>query len=649
VAVYALAVIVRLGFLLQARHNPLYQYPTIDERTHHEIAKAIATGTAPSTAYLRAPAYLYFLAGVYKVTGPDSLRARYVQVFVAGLAPVLVFLIGGRLFGPTVGLVAGLLSTVYWTFVFFSTELLDVSVASVLYLLLAYLLISMDDRRWWKWLVCGGMVGLGAITRPNILAYPAFLAVVVIWGTRQRLVAGAARVAGTAWLRIGLTKVGLLALGCALAIAPVTLRNLIVSGEPVLIAAWGPGALWASNNPHSDAKRMSRPPLDTSSSPILQDLRKDPWFIAAELAECLYIHAAQELGHRPRYSEVEKFYTRLSMAYVRQYPGKLLSDMFKRLCYSLNAYEYPFNKDLYHFLDYSSLLRALSWLHFGVICPVGILGLLLAASRRTWPAGLAYQIALILALVLPGALFPPTARYRLPAIYLLMPFVVYGIVELVGRLKRPIAWRRVAQPVGILAGLAVFCNINVFGLRPADTEHLLIQYLGASMATGRHDQAATASDEIVRALEDPNRAHKVPPNAMRPLFAYFHRQGDLPRAATYAWQMIRRRERADAETLGVAVEVLVDIGRRDHAAQALAVLESTVPAPNPHTALAMYRYGLAYGDRVALTKAAQQYAALSERHPNEGLYRKGLNAARRALVRLQAPPSSAPAASRPGR
>ena len=71
--------------------------------------------------------------------------------------------------------------------------------------------------------------------------------------------------------------------------------------------------------------------------------------------------------------------------------------------------------------------------------------------------------------------------------------------------------------------------------------------------------------------------------------------------------------------------------------------------PDPHTALAMCRYGLAYGDRVALTKAAQQYAALSSRHPNEELYRKGRNAARRALIRLQAPPSSAPAASRPGR
>jgi len=159
-AVYVLALAVRLAWLTEARRNPLYQWPTIDERTHHKIAEAIANGTAPRTAYLRAPLYLYTLAGIYKIVGNDSLRARYVQVFIASLAPVLVFLIGGRLFGAAVGVLAGLLSTVFWTFVFFSTELLDVSMACVVYLFLAWFLIVADDGRWWKWLVAGVLVGV---------------------------------------------------------------------------------------------------------------------------------------------------------------------------------------------------------------------------------------------------------------------------------------------------------------------------------------------------------------------------------------------------------------------------------------------------------------------------------------------------------
>jgi len=471
----------------------------------------------------------------------------------------------------------------------------------------------------------------------------------VVWLAREAVVARSPRAAAWAQLRPGLSRAALLTVGCLLAISPVTLRNLLVSHERALIAVWGPGAFWASNNPHSDPRRMTRPPLDTSKSPYFEDVMTLSWAQGAELAVCMYLYAAQELGHRPTNAEVSDFYSRLSKDYIRQYPGKLLSDWFKRFCYTFNAFEYPFNKDLYAFLDSSRLLRASSWLHFGVICPLGVLGLLLALGRRKRPAGLGYQLAMILALVLPGALFPITSRYRLPMVYLLMPLVAFGLVEVIRLLRPPIAWRRIAQPVGILAGLAVFCNINVFGLRPADTEHLLIQYIGASMATDRHDLAARASDEIARALEDPNRAHKVPPNAMRPLFAYFRHQSDLSRAADYAWQMIRRQERADAQTLGAAVKVLIDVDRRDEAAQTLAVLESTAPAPSPHTALAMYRYGLAYGDRLALTKAAQQYAALSKHHPNESLYRNGQNAARRALARLEAPPSSAPAASRPGR
>jgi len=648
-AIYVLAVGVRLVFLQEARHNPLYQCPTIDERFHDTTARAIADGTAPATAYFRAPAHLYFLAAIYKLTGPDSLRARYVQVFVAGLAPVLLFLIGGRLFGPAVGVLSGLLGAVFWTLVFFSTELLDVSLACVLYLLLAYVLIRADDGRWWKWPVSGGLMGLGAITRPNILAFAPVLAVVVVWVARKRIRSGSSGGAHGPPLWTGVSRVAQLAAGCMLAIAPVTLRNIVVAGEPVLIAAWGSGAFWASNNPDTDAKQMLRPSLDTSDSPLLPELQQNPWLRSAELSQSLIIYAAEHLGHKPSYREGEAFYTRLAMKYIWQYPGKFSSDLFKRFCYTFNAFEFPFNKDLYDFLGFSRFLTALSWLHFGVICPVGVLGLLLAIGRRIRPAGLVYYVAMLLTFVLSGTLFPVISRYRLPIVYLLMPLVAYGAVELVRRFVPPIRWRRVWRPVGVLAGLAVFCNVNVFGLRPAHCEYLLFHFIGACVAVERPDLIAKTSDKIEAILSDPAQAHHVPSKGMLPMFEYCHDRRDFARAARYGWEMVRRQERAPPRTLDALVKVFLHLGQRTQARHTLDLLErDTAGQPNLYLAQALARYGHACSDRAAFVRGAEQYAALSRRHPEEDRYRSGLSAVKRRLARLDGPPSSGPSASRPG-
>ncbi len=649
VAIYVLAVAVRLGFLQEAQHNPLYQCPTIDERFHDTTARAIANGTAPATPYFRAPAHLYFLAAIYKLIGPDSLRARYIQVFVAALAPVLLFLIGGRLFGPAVGVLSGLLGAVFWTLVFFSTELLDVSLACVLYLLLAYVLIQADDGRWWKWLVCGGLMGLGAITRPNILAFAPVLAVVVVWAARKRARSESSTGVRGRPLRTGLSRAVHLAAGCILAIAPVTLRNIVVAGEPVLIAAWGSGAFWASNNPDTDAKQMLRPSLDTTDSPLLPELQKNPWLRSAELSQSLIIYAAEHLGHEPGYREGEAFYAGLAMRYIREHPGKFASDLFKRFCYTFNAFEFPFNKDLYDFLAFSRLLTVLSWLHFGVVCPVGVLGLLLAIGRRTAPPGLVYYVAMLLTFVLSGTLFPVISRYRVPIVYLLMPMVAFGAVELVRRFAPPIRWRRVWPPVGLLAGLAVFCNVNVFGFRPAHCEYLLFHFIGACLAVDRHDLIAETSDKIEAILNDPAQAHHVPAKGMLPMFEYFHDRGDFARAARYGWEMVRRQERAPPRTLDAVVKVLLHFGQRAQARHALDLLErNTAGQPNLHLAQALARYGHACGDRSAYVRAAEQYAALSRRHPEEDRYRRGLTAVKRHLARLDVPPSSGPSVSQPG-
>lgn len=627
VAVYLLAVTVRLAFLAEARHSPLYQWPTIDESEHHDLAVAIATGTLPTTPYVKAPGYFYLLGGIYKVFGHDSLRARFVQVFLFSLSPVLVFLIAHRLFGAIVGVLAGILASVFWTLVFFSAELLDISLACLLYLLLAWLLVGLDDRRPWKWLVCGIVLGLGAITRPNILAYAPVLAVVVAVRAWRRATPGPPRTVPPAWLKTAAARIVQFGLGTALAIAPVTLRNLLVSKERLLVGAWGSAVFYLANNPQTDGKNVVRPTVRS----LQTDLLRDP-SLRNEGSQACYLVVAHALGRRPTYEEVEQYYRRLSREYVLHYPRKFMGDVFKRFCFLFNAYEYPFNKNVYHFRKFSRLLAVLSWLHYGIVMPVGMLGLIVALVRRPWPAGFSYHLALIVTYALPCTFFQVVSRYRIPLVYLMMPLVAYGAVEFVTMLRPPIQWQRISLSAGALCGLLVFSNVNVFGYSPARHEYLPFYYAGACMATGRHDLVVEVSDEIEQALADPNRAPLIPPNAMSPMFDYFYRRGDFARACRYGRQVILRGDDAPPETLDAILSVLIREGRHDDAKRVLErICAQTSTSVNAYTAQALLRYGRAYNDREALLAAKEKYAVLAGLYPEEQKFKNGLDWVTKAL------------------
>ncbi len=640
VGIYVLAAGVRLAFLMEARHSPLYQCPTIDEAEHHQLAIAIATGTLPPTPYVKAPGYFYLLGGIYKVFGHDSLRARFVQMFIFSLTPVLVFLIAHRLFGLAVGLVAGVLASVFWTLVFFGTELLDISLACLLYVLLACLLVTLDDRRWWKWLVCGIVLGLGAITRPNILAYAPVVLVVVLIRCRREYRGRSVRSGPPLWIQVLLKRGGAFLVGAALAIGPVTARNYFVSHERLLIGAWGSAVFYLANNPYTNGKNVVRPTVRG----LHTDLMGDP-SLRNEGSQACYLVVAQHFGRKPTYEEVEEYYRQRSREYIRQYPVKLAGDVFKRFCFLFNAYEYPFNKNIYHFAGhFSRLLNSLGYLHYGVVIPMGILGLLLWVFRRPWPAGLDYLVAMILTYALPSTLFQIVSRYRIPLVCMMMPLVAYGAVEIIRMWTGPIVWRRTLAWSGALIGLVFFSNVNWFAYRPAEHEYLPFYYASACIATGRHDLMAEVSDEIEAALADPKRAANIPPNSMKPLFAYFLDRRDIPRAIRYGRQMLAREEDVEPVVYDALVSAFLQAGQRADALTTIEAFEKNqhTKTPEPYLAQAILRYGLACHDRKMLDWALSLYTTLSRLHPEEPRFLKGIETARKAIAASTTTPAARP-------
>jgi hypothetical protein len=710
--VFAAALAVRLVYFFQVRDNPLYQFITLDERGNHEFALAILHGQVPAVSYYKAPLYCYFLAGVYAILGPESIRARLVQCILVSLSPVLTALIARRLFGWTVALIAGLWAAAFWTFVYYSTELLDAGLACFWYLLLAYGLVAWDDRRWSKWFFCGAILGLGAITRPNILPFAPVLAVMVLivaWRRRVGGVSDPERVSGlgsrvlesfagpggdgspdsrsevdipitpglsgsaecqpsperrtpnlesrlqyspetpdprpqTRQWRRALINVVALTVGCCLTVLPVTLRNRIVGGEWVLLGAYGGLNIHVANNPHSDSKNG---PLLVDESRFLPNTTWDPnepWARCCLNYKNAYRLTEAHLGRRPTPGEFSSHLSRLGFEYIRENPGWFASHALRRFCWLFNAYEFPSNKDLYHFSRFSKLLTALSCFHYGWLAPLALVGAGLALSRpalRTAP--LVYLIAMWASLALPAIVYIVNARFRVPMVSLMVPFAAYALVELVRMVRDRREWRRLGVAGCSLVALSLFSNLNLFGYRQAHEPYLRFAYLVACTMSGRDDlvDAAVADFEHDLAIDMENYRrtgqrsnttllldHCTP---MRLLFPYYVRHGRKDKALEAAKQMLDH-EGVDGPTAVMLFDFFVSNGEKAPAAKSLQVIEQQLQHTQPSVVLqCLMRFAQTWKDLDALERARRILKDLLRAYPTRIELHRDLEAVTRLL------------------
>jgi hypothetical protein len=585
-ALFTIAVGFRMLFLRQVKDLPTYRFIQSDELAAHQAGVACMQGRLPPDAYLKAPLYTYFLAAVYSVFGPDPYYARIVQAVISGLAPVLVFLIAERLFGRAVGVISGLIGAAFWVFVLFAVELVDASLATLFYLLLAWTLVVADDRRWWHWAVAGAVMGVGAITRPNILLFAPVLVVAVFILTLKRargqragggeiasptgdktgappnpsgsetpptdtIVAGCKRPqpvapdlkpeTRSAW-RGALINVVALTAGCCAVIAPVTIRNRIVGGEWVLIAAYGGMNLWVGNSPDSDGKNVvylvgegvpQAAPIDPN----------DAWSDALGDRVARY-YAEKTMGRRLRRGELDSFFSHLALKFISEHPRKFIVDTIHRTCYLFNAYEFATVRDPYLLCCFSRLLNVLSYFHFGVLCPLLGVGVVAAVMRRPKPPGLIYCLLLMAAVAVGGVLFVVNSRFRMPLVFLGVPLAALGIRRVRELCRTGQPWSRRLGYGAVLLGLALLSNWDFLGYRPAYHTDLRFAEAAACWEARRADLMAQAAPRLEDALQaDQTRGCRTwatlithsRPNTL--LFAGYSLLGNLQKVFQYGTLM----------------------------------------------------------------------------------------------------------------
>jgi len=383
-ALFAVAFLLRLIHVLAMRASPYFLNPVIDAATYDDAARAIAQGHGhPDVIFWQPPGYSYFLSLIYSVAGPGFFAPRAAQALLGALSAVLTAWIGARVFGRRVGLGAGYVVALYGMLIYYDGELLTPTLTIALQLAaVALALKALEHRRRepWLWGASGLLIGLASVvTAPSLV----IAGVLAVFARRQ------------AWM---------LLLGTALAIAPVTWRNLNRGGEFIPIS-WNAGInLYIGNNPRYDETIAIRPDLQWKH--FVQEPRR-----------------AGIQGAGPASS----YFARKALGYAASDPLGFARLQLKKLYLLLEGNEIPRNQEIYPARSYSPVLRLLLWkipglaFPFGLLMPLGIVGLAAQGRRAALLAWilLAYAAAILAFFI--------TARYRVPLVPYLAIFGAAGV------------------------------------------------------------------------------------------------------------------------------------------------------------------------------------------------------------------------------
>jgi len=214
-----------------------------DSWAYISIANSLASGhgysfetPAGKNPEYRAPLYPLFLATVFKFTGNNIFFVQLFQSLFGVITCLLVYGVGRRLFNEEAGLLAAILACVYPFLVYISSILVTEQLFVLFLLLSIYLLIRGREHLRYVFIIAAGIsLGLGALTRPSMLAVVPFCGLYLFF--RPGCNKGRC-----------LAAVALLFVSTLLTISPWTIRNYIKHGEFILISTAGGENFWLGNN-----------------------------------------------------------------------------------------------------------------------------------------------------------------------------------------------------------------------------------------------------------------------------------------------------------------------------------------------------------------------------------------------------------------
>ncbi len=472
--ILAVALVLRLIHLYQIRANPFFYHPIVDAWDYHSDAlRMIRSGDwIGGRAFFQAPLTTYFLALVYKIFGVNLLWPRIVQVVLGGFSAAGMFMLGRRLFNEKAAWIAGLITACYPLFIFFDGEILAPTLTLFLDIVFFILLFGASKgKSSWRWALPGLILGLRALAATNILAVvPVFWIWILLRGRTWH------------WpsRRIALATV-MFTLGIVVVVAPITVRNLTLQDELVLVSSNAGLNFYLGNSGDYGARIAIRPGADFD-----------------EFVE-KHVRAGRRVG-----PEMSGYFFAEARRYAAASPAEYARLLLYKTYLISRGDEIMRNQEIYPFREYSGILRLLLWkvrlpggaglaFPFGLLLPLAWPGCLLAFRRRNGNAllllayGAGYSLTVIAFFI--------TARYRLPVVLPMILILAYGWSGIRGW------WNSGRMRTAALAGMVMLLVLSNWNVKPMPGEMNPDAYYSLAGTLADEGDLEGAESYYSRALE----------------------------------------------------------------------------------------------------------------------------------------------------
>ena len=423
ILIFLVALLIRVVFIFTLKDGFYFS----DEFNYTVIARHVAEHGALPENFDRSPLFPMFLAALFKFGGESLFYIRAVQAVVGAIIAVQIFLIGRRVGGSFVGVVAGTLWAIYPMGIFMSGILYPaIILACLMTSAVLCLLAKPDGPAYVAWVALAGLL-LGAATLAKPMAF-ASIVFVAFWLLVQKTPG-----------RLLLVSVFLCA--AFMSLLPWTVHNAVKHGKfiPVESRALDKLVPWAKQ-PKAPviADKRNREPLPQvkanntsmahSKAKIIDGKPEHRPLVQAKRNSSPDTQDTQDAAN----NELVAMFTQMA----KRYPGEFFSffEIYPTRVGFLNQAhrEKARRKKTERFIRYipfgSDLVMAVSMLSVGSLYLFAVVGVASMWRGREKRRELSLFILLVLSFALSYALSWGKIRYRVPVDPYIILLSAWGVV-----------------------------------------------------------------------------------------------------------------------------------------------------------------------------------------------------------------------------
>jgi len=242
IAIFILALVLRVSFIILYDNHKMLQdrLYAADARSYDTIAVNLlhGKGFVYNGLYARrGPVYPLFLAFIYLIFGHSFVAARFAQAIIGALTSVIIYLLGKQLVNKKVGLMAGLISAIYYPFILQPAYLLtEVFFTFLLVLSITFFTYYHNDRKHINLFIGAILFGTAGLCKAVILPFTLFLIIWLITMLKFKF-------------KDILLPIGILISGIIITVSPWTVRNYVKYKAFIPVTIESGRVLYLGNNP----------------------------------------------------------------------------------------------------------------------------------------------------------------------------------------------------------------------------------------------------------------------------------------------------------------------------------------------------------------------------------------------------------------